>query len=114
MKNFKHVFSLSTIALTLVSGAAYAFDQQDCDQIMGFSGHARRELFPSTCEQTTAGNQVSGKTRKQVIADLAEAQTDGDIVISFAAKPAREIHPGEYSEAATNLAQQRGGKAGEQ
>jgi hypothetical protein len=114
MKNFVRAFSLSTLALTLVSGTAYAADQQDCDKIMGFSGHARRELFPSTCGQTTAGNQVSGKTRNQVMADLAEAQKDGNIVTSFAAKSAREVHPGEYPEAAANLAQKGGGKTREQ
>jgi len=70
MKNFLRVFSLSTIALTLGSGPAYAFDQQDCDSVIAL-GH---QLYPATCEQG------SGKTREQVAAELVQAQRNGDIV----------------------------------
>jgi hypothetical protein len=113
MKNRTRIFALSTMALALASSTTYAFDQQDCDKIMGFSGHTRAELFPSTCEQTTAGDRVGGKTQEQVQAELAEAQKNGDIVVSFAAKPASELYPAEYP-GATNLAQQGGGKTREQ
>jgi len=104
MKNLTRVFALSTIALAMVSGTALAADQQDCDKIMGFSGHTKAELFPSACEQTTADNQGNDKTREQVKAELSSAQKNGDIVVSFAAKPARVVHPGEYSEPSINLA----------
>ncbi len=113
MKNLTRVFALSAIALALASGTAFAADQQECDKIMGFSGHTRAELFPSTCEQTMAAGQVSGKAREQVQAELFDAQRNGDIIVSAAAKPAREIYPGNYP-AETNLAQQGSGKTREQ
>jgi len=112
MKNLTRVFALSTIALALVSGTAFAADQSDCAKIMGFSGHTRAELFPSTCEHTTAAGQVSGKTREQVQAELFDAQRIGDIIVSAVAKPAREVYPGNYP-AETNLAKQDGDKTRE-
>ena len=116
MNNAKRFFRVSTIALALVCGSAIselASANEDCDKITNATGHSRRELFPSTCEQSRADKQVSGKTREQVQAELFEAQRNGDIIMSAAAKPVREIYPGNYP-AETNLAKQDGGKTREQ
>jgi len=116
MNNAKRFFRVSTIALALVCGSAIselASANEDCDKITNATGHSRRDLFPSTCEQSTADKQVSGKTHEQVQAELFEAQRNGDIIMSAAAKPAREIYPGNYP-AETNLAKQDGGKTREQ
>jgi hypothetical protein len=116
MNNAAHIFRVSTVALALVCGSAIselAAANEDCDTIMGFSGHTRRELFPTTCEQTTADKQVSGKTREQVKAELAEAQKNGTIVTSFVAKQVRDIYPGNYPDT-TGSANQDGGKTREQ
>jgi len=116
MNNAKRFFRVSTIALALFCGSAIselASANEDCDKITNATGHSRRELFPSTCEQSRADKQVSGKTREQVQAELFDAQRNGDIIMSAAAKPAREIYPGNYP-AETNLAKQDGGKTREQ
>jgi len=116
MNNTTRFFRLSTIALAMVCGSAIselAAANEDCDKIMNATGHSRGDLFPSTCVQSTADKQVRGKTREQVQAELFDAQSNGDIIVSFAAKPAREVYPGEYP-TATNLTQQDGGKTREQ
>jgi ribosomal protein L30E len=77
MKNFTRVFALSTIALAMVTGSAYAADRPDCSSIQGFSGKLGRDLYPGNCGQA---NPSTPKSRDQVQAELASAQQNGDIV----------------------------------
>jgi len=106
MKNLTRSLALSAITLALVSGSAFAADQQDCNAVAAL-GHTRAQIFPGACEQGI------GKSREQVQAELDRAQDGGDVVTNFTSRTERELHPQNYPQA-SSLAQQDSGKTREQ
>jgi len=122
MKKIAGVFALSTISLALLSGAAYA---QDDDVRMGFAAKTRNEIYHAneasgvsasssaigavvdpadriagfagrTLRELFPGNYPQAKsalTREQVREELRAAQEAGDIRVSFAGKTQAELFP---------------------
>ena len=94
MKKIASVFALSAISVALVSGAAYA---QDDDVPMGFAAKTRNEIYHAN-EASRSGAAPSA---------LGAAVDPSDRIAGFAGRTPRELFPGNYPQAKSTLTREQ-------